>query len=242
VAHLASVFTIDLSFSEDSELLFHPSSSELITLVQTIFQDSLRTLDSLSRILTSGAVRPHLYEALSNIGLLFETGPSFTDVLATNTEFERIEKHVITVIRESFDLSVQHSEDFKEFYPIFKTGSTWSANGDLKPCGGTEQPFLLTQTFSGKPMEEETLVYDSSTEIVVDSQRIRNDIKQFTEDQQSLARFRSCAVCGARYVDSRNLRALDEAQLLLRHRSHFVVCGSWNAASLRSSGSCSRDR
>jgi hypothetical protein len=105
--------------------------------VQAAFHDSLRTLDSLPRILTARAVYSHFYEALPTIGVLFETGPSFSDVLATNTEFERIGKYVIVVIRQSFEIdffigtiSADRLQPLSKPSPHLHVAHMWQKQGD----------------------------------------------------------------------------------------------------------------
>jgi hypothetical protein len=195
-SELASVFEIDVSFDEAGEVVFSPSFEELMSVVTPVLRGSVKTLDSLPRLLTSPAVRPHLRESITNLNELFELGPSFRRFFQTISEFTEIEAHITEVLTKAFAQAKINTQQYLEFYPIYLDGKNWEPKAYLRPGAGS--PTYLPSR----------IVYDPATELILDFRVIREDVAKFVRNQQALAKLRICTVSGALYIDARHLRSI----------------------------------
>lgn len=203
---MSSVFEIEISFGDDGNVVFSPNFDDFINAIDEAMEKSLTILDQLPRLLMATSIRPHLREVFLNLNELFEEGPSFKSLCDTQVEFKEIKKNILKVMADSFKDALGHSQEFKDFYPIYETGKLWDPKDYLHERGGPSHFFDLLETFNHKTVEGDPLTYDPSTQVIVSFDVIRKDVKRFNEDQVKLSNFRACTVCGALYIDSRNLR------------------------------------
>lgn len=204
---MASVFEIEISFSDDGKVVFSPTLEELIETVSQTLDNSIKTLNSLPRLLMQTPLRPHLRESQASLSKLFEEGPNFSKFLNTNCRIQEIKEHIIEVITHSYHEAEEHSQLFIEFFPIYQTGLLWDPKNYIHPRGGPQILINLSKSAYSNEKEDEAITFDPSTELVVDFKTIYSDIERFKQDEIKLTQFRACSVKGALYIDSRQLRS-----------------------------------
>ncbi|OHT00199.1 Dynein heavy chain family protein [Tritrichomonas foetus] len=200
---MASIFEIEVSFSNDGKVVFYPSLDELIKTTQNSLHESLDHLNTLPRLLMAPKLRLRLRENIPNLGQLFENGPSFSDFIRCNSSISQIEEHIVNIITSSYHDAEVISQVFLDFYQIYQTGLNWDAKRYLHERGGNEPAIDLFTIEDGCPY----LSFDPAKELTADFNKVRSDISRFQKDEEKLAKFRACTVRGALYIDSRQLRA-----------------------------------
>ena len=236
---MSSIFTIEVGFSENGDIVFIPSCHELISVLNESLDRSLTVLDHLPRLLLSPEIRPHLREIYIDLEDLFDQGPTFKLFSDSLFEFTKTKDNILNYVAKSFAEAEEHSQAYKEYFPIYNLGKQWDPNIYLYPRGGPSHIFYLNKTFNNKIYdveEEDQIEYDPSKLTIVNFEAVRKDVKRFNEDKAKLAKFRICIICGPLYVDSRQLRSIltpipvnsllhiqNELNDLVQNRIDFII-------------------
>jgi hypothetical protein len=95
---MSSVFQVEVSFSEDGEVVLTPSLADLLGAIRGSLQDSLATTNALPRLLSCLPLRPHIQESHPNFKKLFEEGPKLKEMLKEMTSSSRSRKELQTFL------------------------------------------------------------------------------------------------------------------------------------------------
>ncbi|OHT02076.1 Dynein heavy chain family protein [Tritrichomonas foetus] len=206
---MASIFTIEISFSEDGKVVFSPTFNTLIEAVTQTLDSSLTCLQGLPRLLHATALRQQLRETLGDaVTPLFDNGPTFEQFIECNNNLPAIKKQIISVFQASFKEAEQACQQYLAFFPIFKIKLSWNPNDYIHERGGESDPIDVTLSTDPTEISETHILFDSSKEKIVDFQQIYKDIDTFQEHEEMMAHFRSASDYGALYIDSKQLRTI----------------------------------
>lgn len=207
---MASIFTIEISFSEDGQIVFTPTFETLMEKVNKALNDSISLLEKLPRIVLAGQLRAHLRETLGvELSELFEHGPSFKQFVDTEHQFAEIHKHIIDVFNQSYDELEKAAQTYLIFFPIYKIKLSWNPHDYIHERGGTPDPIDITQTsVLGEQTNDEGIIFDSSKEKIINFNQVRKDIDTFEIYEEMLSTFRSAGDHAALFIDARQLRAI----------------------------------
>ena len=197
----SSIFEIQVSFSDDGEIVFIPSLEDITSTVNTVLLDSLATLNSLPRVIRSTTIRAHLRESIPDLNKVFDDGPSFKSFIDCNEDIERIREHIIAVLTYAYNGAYETAQQFKEYFPIYQIGQKWTPQIYIRERGGSGESINLA--FGN----QSPFVFDPTKELTIDFDLIRKDFERFKADDLKMNQFRSCTLRGALYVDSKGLRA-----------------------------------
>ena len=206
-ADSSSIFAIQVSFSDDGDVVFTPSLDVLLDAVNFALDESLNALNSLPKVISSPDLREHLKESIPDLTKLLDSGPTFKDFISPNEYMDVIRQYVIHVITDAFNSAYDSAQIYKEYFPIYRTGITWSLDDYMQKRGGESGPIDLTFGFASNDVNQhEQLIFSPADEFVVDFTRIRDDMVRFRNDEVKMNSFRSVTLIGALYIDSRALR------------------------------------
>lgn len=201
---MAAIFEIEVGFDDAGKVVFNPTLQKLLETTKTSLRSSLDHLNELPRLLMARPLRKRLNENIPNLKHLFDTGPNFLSFISCNSLIPQIENNILTVIETSYHDAEVISQVFVDFYPIYKTGLTWDVNHYLEERGGESKLIELFTVDDGCPF----FSFDPSTEIIIDFNKVNNDIVRFQNDEIKFSQFHACTVRGALYIDSRKIRSI----------------------------------
>jgi len=204
---MSSVFQVSLDYNDDGSIRINPSLDELVDSVINSIELSISTIDSLPRIIKSSYLRPHLRESHSNYEVLITKGPTFKGFVERNKKYESIVRNIKETLVQSYQDSISRSQNFKEFFNIFRLGKTWKSEDYIFPRGSEKEVYDLTQFANEFDREQDPIVFMPYQEKIVDFVKIRNDVEMFKQNDIRLGQFRACTVSGALFIDSKVLRS-----------------------------------
>ena len=207
---VASIFTIEISFSDDGNLIYTPTLETLLNEVSETLDSSISLIQNLPRILHSTKLRSQLRETLGDsITPLFEEGPAFEQFVECNKNFPLIKDRILNVFRSSFKEVEKASQQYLSFFPIYKIKLSWNPNDYIHERGGTSDPIDVTATnLPNEHLNEEPIHFDTSKEKMVDISQIASDIDMFSLHEEMMTHYRSASDHDALFIDSRQLRTI----------------------------------
>lgn len=226
----AAIFQVDVYFAEDSSVKLKPTLEQLVKTVSTSLSDAEKTLNSLPRLVSSNKLIPFIREGGFDISKFYEQGCTLSQILSGVASLEPIEKHIIDVINESYKQSLQSSQNFSEYYPIYKLGKEWNPRKYLVTRKG--EPYTGPISALERMDNEDKFLINNLDEPVVDLKLVANDINYFKAQSALIATMRTGLVKLALYVDSKELKkelepipekALNDLIKLLRNLSQMKI-------------------
>lgn len=196
---MSSIFLIDVSFSDDGEILLEPSMDKLMETIKYTLDESLLTVNELPRILNLRSLEPLIKEKYSNAENVASDGPSFCKFIETYHVFKAIKENIVTQIQRVYIETIKLCQVFQTYYPIYKKSLSWSPEQYAYERGGESVNFIF-DTLDG------IIQYDPSKLIILDEKAIKEDVAYFRKEETRLVSLHTCIVHGCLFVDSKNLK------------------------------------
>jgi hypothetical protein len=202
----SSVFQLEVAFEDTGKTGLRPSLEAVIESAAKILRESIKTLNSLPRLLTQTQLRPFLRDNGLDLNVLFERGPQFFQIVYCSPVLQEIENHILTLIKTSFQDGLTYAQSLNEFYPIYKLGQIWDVRDYVFITGGKRYDGPLIDQLKEGEVDEDFLVHPE-LQPMVDFDRLAKDIERFRQDVKRIGALRSGFVKGVLHVDFRGLKA-----------------------------------
>ncbi|KAI5486860.1 dynein heavy chain family protein family [Trichomonas vaginalis G3] len=200
----AAIFQVDVYFGENGTVSLKPTLESLLKTVTTSLQDAEKTLNSLPRLISSNKLIPFIREGGFDISKFYEHGCTLSQILSGVASLEPIEKHIIEVLTESYRQAITSSQNFTDYYPIYKLGKEWNPRKYLITRKG--EPYTGPISALERLDNEDKFLINNEDEPVVDLKLVANDINYFKAQSALIATMRTGLVKLALYVDSKELK------------------------------------
>jgi len=217
---MASIFRVEVFFNQQGQVCFEPSLDQLLGSIKTCFKEARNNMFHLKPLIEKQEMQPFLKECGINLyNLKFKGGKLSLFLLnyanTKNQSSKKIspeensilmvyEENMLAIILKSYEQSLQSSQGYAEFYPIFQLSQTWNVNQYLLTRSG--QPYNGNLDSSNRNELDDEFLINSDKEPVVDFKRIYHDIALFQEYETKVSSLRPGLVKLALYVDSKMLR------------------------------------
>jgi hypothetical protein len=202
----SSVFQIEVTFDEEGKVAFVPRLNDLLDTVSSILRESVNTLSTLPRVLTKPAFQPFLRDSGFDPGILVDQGPQVFQLLQCSDILDRIEKHILDVIKASYAEATLYAQNLSDFYPIYKLGQTWNVRDYVFVENGSRYEGPLTDHAKDEDINGAFLM-KPELQPRIDITRVEKDIARYLNDAKRVANFRQGAIKGTLHIDYRTLKA-----------------------------------
>ncbi|EAY13953.1 Dynein heavy chain family protein [Trichomonas vaginalis G3] len=203
---MSSVFKVEVVFTDKGQIELTPSLGEIEKAIAAEVQISMKLVNSLPRILHETSLCPFIRDAGLDIENLYRYGPNFLMLIHSRKEHIEAEKHILDIIRKSYNEAVESTRSFAEYYNIFKLGQDWNAMEFLFTRKGDEFKGVISEVREG--VKEDDFLINSGDEPVVDFEEIDRALKGFVRDQEAVTNIRQRTSKGALFIDSSNFRSI----------------------------------
>ena len=205
-SEFSAVFKLEVTFNDEGKIELIPSLRQIENSVTQQIYDSLKLLNSLPRLLHDIDMRPFIRDSGTDVDAIFRFGPALSLLLNSHNEHEDAKNHIIQVIRDSYEESVEATKSFSEFYEVYQCGVSWDVKKFLHAKNGQEYKGVITNSIITGQAEDAFLI-NNGEEPTVDFDAVKNALQKYTDDEKRIANIRQKTYKGALYIDSSEFTA-----------------------------------
>lgn len=205
---LSAIFTIEVSFSDDGDIVFTPNKEGMLDIVDKMMNQALDKLDSLPRLTQMLQLRDIFTKSGIDLSDLNLNGPSLRDILETAPNIKEATDHIKEVISTAYDNAYSYSQNLVNFYPLYKIGKNWDVRDYIKKRNG--EKYTGTGRFSDErdPNESnDAFLINSEEEPIIDFETTIKIIEKLRSEAAKVEEIRLGTVRGPLYIDSKKLKA-----------------------------------
>jgi energy-coupling factor transporter ATP-binding protein EcfA2 len=202
----AAIFQVEVMFDDEGKVTLMPLLNELTDAISRALEKSIVTLNSLPRLLMSTQLRPLLRDNGLDVPSIYECGAKIATVVHHFTSLEAIESHMIQMVTDSYRRSLEQAQSFREFYPIYQLGQSWSVMDYLVTRGRKRYQGTISG-ISSEDLEDQIFMF-TEEQPIIDFEKVITDLKTFKEYAIKVAGMKPGDVRGALYIDARRLHGI----------------------------------
>lgn len=200
----AAVFQVEVYFNESGEVSFKPSLDVLLDVVTSVIREAKNTINTLPRLINVPKLRPFIRDGGHDLDTFYEKCCTMNFIMRIHPILEKVEAHIVEIIKLSYEVSSQHSRSMNEFYPIYQMGKLWNVSSYVTTRSG--KPYTKPINSVDRSNETDEFLLNNGEEPIVDLDRVHDDILKFKNYIKLIGKFRAGLVKFALYIDSRKLK------------------------------------
>ena len=180
--------------------MFRPT--DLTGVISDTFEDSIATLEKLPRLILAPEVLRLFGREVTVPG---KDGQSILDMLMSSDYLETLKEDIIQAIKDSYREAEDKTEEFQEYYSLFKLGKEWDPRNYLVTEDGSKYLGPLSVDEIDPSLPFDNFLVHPEQEPEINLRRLQEDTAQLKSEEKRVNALSMGTVGGALYVDTRNL-------------------------------------